>query len=100
LHHAAHYAGWTQDLEARLEEHRKGQGARLLAVLKEKGIDWVLARTWDGKTKAFERRLKKGRLGSKRSLCPICSKKGESNEPTDAPTDTPTPNTKAKRSSR
>lgn len=41
--HARHYLGWAKDLDARLEHHRAGTGARLLAVLKEHGIGFVLA---------------------------------------------------------
>ena len=28
--HAKYYIGWTKDLEARLQEHRAGRGARLI----------------------------------------------------------------------
>ena len=46
--HAQHYLGWADDLQARLECHRRGNGARLMAVITEKGIGWRLARTWPG----------------------------------------------------
>ena len=32
--HARHYVGYTTDLEQRIEEHRTGRGARLLAVVR------------------------------------------------------------------
>jgi predicted GIY-YIG superfamily endonuclease len=67
--HAAHYLGWTEDLATRLDAHRKGRGARLMEVIAEAGLGFVLARTWTG-TRALERRLK-GRGGHAR-LCPIC----------------------------
>jgi len=60
---------WTEDLTARLDAHRQGRGARLMEVIAEAGLGFVLARTWTG-TRALERRLK-GRGGHAR-LCPIC----------------------------
>ena len=35
--HARHYLGWAADLQARLDCHRAGRGARLLAVLAARG---------------------------------------------------------------
>jgi len=67
--HARHYTGWTTDLESRLAEHRAGRGARLLAVITQAGIDWTLARTWQG-TRQRERQLK--RQGGASRRCPIC----------------------------
>lgn len=69
--HAAHYTGWTSDLDARLAEHASGRGARLLAVVQAEGITWQLARTWTG-DRYLERRLKQ-RGASRR--CPICQAK-------------------------
>lgn len=66
--HAKHYTGWTDNLERRLAEHRAGTGARLMAVIKEAGIGWQLARTWEG-TRARERQLKQ--RGASRH-CPVC----------------------------
>jgi predicted GIY-YIG superfamily endonuclease len=56
--HARHYTGWAADLDARLAEHAAGRGARLLAVVKDAGITWTLARTWPG-TRTRERQIKK-----------------------------------------
>ena len=42
--HARHYTGWTTDLDARLQAHRNGQGARLMKVITKAGITWRLAR--------------------------------------------------------
>jgi predicted GIY-YIG superfamily endonuclease len=67
--HAGHYLGWAKDLAARLAEHARGQGARLMAVIKAAGIDWRLARTWVG-TRARERQLK--RQGGASRRCPLC----------------------------
>lgn len=68
-HHAGHYLGFAEDVEERLERHRKGQGARLIEVIVAAGIDFVLVREWDGDRK-LERRLKKWKKSSQ--LCPIC----------------------------
>ncbi|WP_433734908.1 hypothetical protein ACQP0C_41690 (plasmid) [Nocardia sp. CA-129566] len=67
--HARHYTGWTTDLDARLAEHRAGRGARLLAVIGQAGIEWTLARTWDG-TRRRERQLKSAGGAARR--CPLC----------------------------
>lgn len=71
--HARHYLGWTRDLEQRLAAHRSGSGARLLAVLKEQGIGFVLARTWPNSTRARERQLKT--QGGASRCCPVCGVK-------------------------
>ena len=68
--HAKHYIGSAVDLDARLEEHRRGSGANLMRVVKDAGISWRLARTWSG-GRQLERRLKT--LGGAARLCPICS---------------------------
>jgi predicted GIY-YIG superfamily endonuclease len=67
--HAKHYCGFATDLEARIQAHRAGQGARLMTVIKAAGIDFTLARTWQG-TRARERQLKKQGGASRR--CPTC----------------------------
>jgi predicted GIY-YIG superfamily endonuclease len=74
--HADHYTGWTTNLDARLAEHRAGNGARLLAVIKEQGIEWTLARTWQG-TRSRERQIKN--MGGAARHCPTC-KLGEVEE--------------------
>jgi len=80
LCHAQHYMGSAADLEARLEKHRSGNGARLMAVIKDLGIGWTVARVWEHKT------LKEARLAeshykkhykSARQLCPICRNGGK-----------------------
>jgi predicted GIY-YIG superfamily endonuclease len=67
--HAGHYLGFAVDIPARLEEHRVGRGARLTQVAIERGITWVVARTWPGETRQDERRHKRTH-GPK--LCPVC----------------------------
>ncbi len=68
-HHAAHYMGYTEDLERRLQEHRSGIGSRLLAVIARAGIAWELAQTWPGDRRT-ERRFKMQKNSPR--LCPIC----------------------------
>jgi predicted GIY-YIG superfamily endonuclease len=70
--HARHYLGYTNNLDRRLEEHRRGQGARLMEVIHNAGITWRLARTWEG-GRDLERKLK-SQHNSPANLCPICSK--------------------------
>jgi predicted GIY-YIG superfamily endonuclease len=67
--HARHYIGYTDDLNARLERHRAGTGARLLEVIAGAKIGFQLAATWEG-DRHLERRLHK-RGGSR--ICPICN---------------------------
>lgn len=66
---ARHYLGYTDDLDARLERHRSGNGARLMEVVAERGIGWRLVRTWDG-DRELERRLKNQHNSPR--LCPLC----------------------------
>ena len=68
--HAQHYVGWTsRNIGRRLAEHEAGRGARLLAVVREAGIGWQLARCWPG-GRARERQLK--RQGGHARKCPLC----------------------------
>ncbi|MGW4961785.1 hypothetical protein ACWEPL_31610 [Nonomuraea sp. NPDC004186] len=68
--HARHYIGWTPgDLTRRLRQHRNGTGARLLQVITAAGIDFAVARVWNG-GRNLERSLK-NRGGASRS-CPLC----------------------------
>ena len=76
-HTCRHYLGWASDLGARLAEHAAGTGARLTQVARERGIGWVVARTWPGEDRAAERRHKNTH-GAR--LCPLCrdARKGAS----------------------
>jgi predicted GIY-YIG superfamily endonuclease len=67
--HARHYVGWAKNINARLAQHEAGQGARLLQVVRDAGITWTLARTWEG-TRNRERQIK--RMGSAARRCPMC----------------------------
>lgn len=72
--HARHYLGWTEGPVAkRMDRHRRGDGARLLAALKRAGIGWELVRTWPG-DRALERKLKNRKCS--KQLCPKCKKAG------------------------
>lgn len=64
-----HYLGSTDNLAARLHAHAHGKGARLMEVVTERGIDWDVARTWDG-GRDLERALKNRKNAPK--LCPVC----------------------------
>ena len=68
-HHARHYLGSTADLDARLAEHQRGAGARLMEVVSQAGIHWTLVRAWAGDRKR-ERQLKNYH---RRQLCPLCN---------------------------
>jgi hypothetical protein len=73
--HAKHYVGWTgRGLESRLEYHRSGRGSRLIRALMLDGGDFVIARLWEGQTRAFERGLHN--RGGKARLCPVCKGEG------------------------
>lgn len=68
---ARHYLGYTsRELEERLEEHRGGYGARLMAAVVRAGIAFEVVRTWVG-DEVLEQRLKN--LGGGARLCPTCS---------------------------
>lgn len=73
--HARHYAGWHQHPDGRRNaRHASGNGARLLAVAKARGITWQVVRTWPGTDRRFERRLKN--YAQSPLLCPVCNERG------------------------
>jgi len=69
--HAKHYTGYTDDLPRRMQEHRRGNSARLIQVIHAAGLTWQLARTWPGAPRKFERYLKDSYKNAPK-LCPIC----------------------------
>lgn len=79
--HAAHYTGWTNDLDARLQAHEDGNGARLMEHVANADIGFELARTWAG-DRTRERQIK--RQGGATRRCPICKQRDEMGEPADA----------------
>jgi len=71
-HTTQHYIGSTDNLTARVWDHKRGQGARLCEVAKERGIGFEVVRTWEGGRKE-ERQLKNQKQGPR--LCPICAER-------------------------
>lgn len=74
--YAQHYIGWVEEpegLEDRLDQHRSGWGARIMAYVSDHNIPWAVVRTWDG-DRALERRLKRRKDAPK--LCPVCNPDG------------------------
>lgn len=76
-YHAGHYCGMTANLEARLQLHRTGRGAKLTKAVSEAGISFEVARLWKVESweeaRDLERKLKRRHNGPR--LCPICQGK-------------------------
>lgn len=70
--HARHYLGWSDDIEARVEQHLAGKGARLVSVVMQSGVRVDLVRTWEGYSRIQERELKNKRNAA--YLCPRCAR--------------------------
>lgn len=72
LSHAQHYIGWCADgdLQKRFRKHLKGQGANILAACLKAGIKFDIVRTYPGKDRTFERKLKN--YHKSKQLCLIC----------------------------
>lgn len=74
-HSAQHYLGFVDGdettVQARLQEHRAGHGARITAACNQRGIAYDIARTMPG-DRTRERQLKNGKNIGR--YCPICSK--------------------------
>ena len=69
LHHAQHYLGSCDDPQ-RIQDHGNGTSrARLPHVFCQLGVQFVVARTWEG-GRTGERKLKNQK--NARVLCPIC----------------------------
>ena len=77
--HARHYLGWAGDIGKRIARHQRGDGARLLEVVRAAGISWQLVRTWPDATRDVEKRLKGQHSGVR--LCPICQHKAGRRKP-------------------
>ncbi|MFZ5915532.1 MAG: endonuclease [Chloroflexota bacterium] len=71
---AQHYLGYADDLDARIERHRAGNGAAIVRAVNQAGIGWTVARVWPDGDRDLERRLKRRHDGP--GLCPICRKNG------------------------
>ncbi len=66
---AQHYIGFTDDLPARIDTHRRGNGAAIMAAVGRAEIGWYVVRVWTG-GRDLERKLKCQK--NARRLCPIC----------------------------
>ena len=77
LKHAGHYVGYAAHVRQRIAHHKDGTGARLLAVCNALGIEYDIARTWDGEGRDFERKLKNCKNTAR--YCPVC-KQGNARE--------------------
>lgn len=71
LGHSRHYMGFSTNVPQRLDRHRLGRGARMLAAAREAGIGFRLVRSWGNVSPSFERRLKRRKEGPR--LCPVCN---------------------------
>jgi predicted GIY-YIG superfamily endonuclease len=69
--HAAHYLGYASNLSKRVLKHATKPDARLMQVIKENNIGFVVARVWPDADRNEERRLKN--TGSSKRFCPICN---------------------------
>lgn len=68
---ASHYIGYAENIDERLEQHRKGNGSAFMTAVAKKGIRWDVARIWPGENRDWERRLKNQKNAAR--LCPICN---------------------------
>lgn len=75
--HARHYVGFAKHVQARIDHHRNGTGARLMSVIREAGISWIVSRIWKRGDRTFERRIKNRK--STPRLCPVCLQKPPKN---------------------
>ena len=66
---AQHYMGITTNLPARLTDHQKGNGARLMAAITQAGIGFQVVQTWEG-DRTMERHLKRQKHHWRH--CPVC----------------------------
>jgi len=66
-------------MDARIRRHQRGtSGARLMEVVKERGVTFTVARTWPGQGRDWERRLKN--QGGLSRHCPVCIAEGTDRE--------------------
>ena len=68
--HAQHYIGFSREVDGRLEEQLRGNGAQLVRRVIEAGIEITLAKEWEGVPLTFEYQLKN--RGGARKYCPVC----------------------------
>jgi len=70
--HAQHYIGFTNNLDARVDRHKKKNGSKLLKAVENAGIGFKVVKTWEGGQK-FRTAIKKQKNASR--FCPICRQK-------------------------
>lgn len=72
LKHSAHYVGFTRhnDVAERMERHNAGTGGVLPREAVKNGSKLVLAYTWQGAPREFERYVKQH--GGATRWCPVC----------------------------
>lgn len=68
--HARHYIGYSDDIAARVECHRKGNGSKLMRAVAKAKIGFTIAKVWPGTDRAFERQLHDWHGAGR--FCPIC----------------------------
>jgi putative endonuclease len=68
---ASHYIGHAERFAVRIAEHTSGQGAAIMRAVWAAGVGFVLAETWPGASRTFERRLKRQHNAPR--LCPVCA---------------------------
>ncbi len=76
--HARHYLGSAASRNRRLKQHWRGAGARLMGVVRDRGIGWSVARVWPARDARSARLIERGlkrRHGSVK-LCPVCKEAG------------------------
>lgn len=73
FHHARHYTGSTRALLDRFTTHAYGDGARLMRVLMEEGVEWMLGGLWmtDQTNARKAERWIKGQKNAER-YCQLC----------------------------
>jgi hypothetical protein len=74
LLNSRHYVGWVSSpdgYEARMAEHKRGAGAKILAELVRRGIGWDVVRVWPEGDRKLERRIKNHK-NIPLYYCPLC----------------------------
>jgi len=69
--HAQHYLGYADKITHRVVRHQTGQASPLTRAARKAGIVLILARTWPGTNRYWERKLHNQH--NNRRLCPICT---------------------------
>jgi predicted GIY-YIG superfamily endonuclease len=71
-----HYHGWASNIRERIQAHRMNVGAKLVRAVNKAGIEWEVAKVWEGEVQEDERDRKKRKKSFAR-ICPICNKGDE-----------------------